>query len=128
MRILHVLIVVIISACNDKNDTDHFVQNDWQIVDIIDSKNKPGSPMSLNYRYRANDSLKALLYFLNDTSYVVKDLFERTTDTNYFQIHGDTLITNREPRDYLVIAKGENDSVFLINKTEQLVFTLIKSK
>lgn len=128
MRFLLVFMIISFVACKDKSGTDQFILNDWQIVDIIDGKNKPGSPMSLHYKYAATDTLKPLIYFLNDTSYVVKDLFEKATDTNYFQIHGDTLITNREPRDYLVIAKGEKDTFFLINKTEELVFTLIKSK
>lgn len=128
MRLLIVLIIFSFVSCSGKSTAEQLIHNDWQIVDIIDGKNKGGSPMSLNYEYSDGDSLKALIYFLNDTSYVVKDLFKKSTDTNYFEIHGDTLITNREPRDYLVIVKGEKDSLFLINKTEELVFTLVKKR
>jgi hypothetical protein len=127
MRFIILFIILTTVACNSKTVPDSFIQKDWHIVQVIDGKNATG-PLSMNYQYNSGDSLKPMIYFLNDTSYVLKDLFEKGSDTNYFEMHGDTLITNREPRDYLVISKGEKDSLFLINKTEQLIFTLLATR
>lgn len=116
-------------GCSSQPSPGVLRNNDWQIVEIVDGKEAPGSPFNFSYRYNpVTDSMKAYIRFLSDSSYVLQDLFGEGRDTNYYSLHNDTLFTNREPQDYLVISQGKNDTLFLTNQEQKLVFTLIKAQ
>ncbi len=123
--ILCIALLCLFSCAEKKKEA---IKGKWQIISIQDNKSKTEDELDFNYAYDpATDTTKAYITFLNDTAYILTNLFQDGNDTNYYQWKKDTLFTNREPEDYLVKGPQNNDTTVLYNQIQQLTFTLIKA-
>ena len=99
----------------------------WQILQIRDDKSQMNTIADFSYQYNpAVDTTKVYLHFFSDSLYSITNLFDYETDTNSYIIKGDTLLTNMNPKDYLIFSEGKNDSATLFNLDEQIIISLLK--
>ena len=122
-----IIILFIIAGCNQKPPAT-LTHGKWHIVKVEDDKPTTGL-LSFDYVYNpAADSTKSYIEFLDGNEYVVANLYDAGYDTNTYQVRGDTMYTNKDPRDYLVILQGTNDTFRLYNREQMVTLTLVKMK
>ncbi|MBA2329903.1 MAG: hypothetical protein M3413_12035 [Bacteroidota bacterium] len=125
MKLLILTVLVFLFACNQQQK--HPLINKWQILQIRDDKSQESSIADFSYNYDpAVDTTKVYLYFFSDSLYSITNLFDYESDTNSYNIKGDTLFTNMNPKDYLIFKKGEKDSAILFNLEEQIIISILK--
>lgn len=126
MRLIKIALLIMLAGCLTTTGSKK-LDGKWQIVNIQDTKAPQTNLFDFNYQYNpAEDTTRVYLEFLNDSIYTVSYLFSEGIDTNHYFWNGDTLITNREPRDYLVLGPRSGDTAILFNKAEKISFTLVQ--
>ena len=127
MRFFGVYILIVFAACNQQPPAT-LTNGKWQIIKVDDDKPTTGV-LSFDYEYNpATDSTISYIEFISNKEYVVSNLYDPGNDTNEYRLLGDTLYSNNDPRDYLLIVKGLKDTFKLYNREQMVTLTLVKMK